>query len=1142
MTNYTPCVVDIAPITDVESETSTDGDPIERSRASFPSPSSMPCNTRQRRRRVMLISSNNNKSKDSNRRAFVGQEQMMLIRILAKKSLTFLLLTTIAMIIHVIVLEKEKNHPYDRLGVGVLALSVIPATTRTKSSNLYRRSSRNARGAHSLLTVLQSEPPSSSSPIDSTRSDNNNVDLLPTVEEIGELISQLDSTAENENMERTEAETAVSAEETETGLIKRITKTGRKYTSPKTARGQSRDQRYGTTKRNGTKATTTVTPKSMSHDRQQKQKQNQRQWNSKKQQQPKKKKTLSNHQTTPWMAGYHTSRKTQEKIQQTFEAVTKKESVRRILRPTQRSKRVLDTLLQTQTYLCNPANIVGALTYSVKAMGHAYIQKPDPALRRTLYDVFDILHELLVEKQDDKPRIAFQPRQLCNVIWAIAKHVDRDPGLLPSSSSSSRSSTSIPSSLNTDVKTDEGKSDDNGISNKRDTQEGRLDELIDEIAGQLTELLRDEQHEPTEKDTHDEQQKKENSNNNYLKKSAPSRPLMPSTPSKTNLKTGEICMACWAYGKLRPRVIPPGRVVRPQMGRVRQKDISTRRSSPTDRQNIITLKHESWGSRRPFLGPSTLINDKSDDLDTERDYSGTDGDIIDDFFDAVGAALCERRNPNDQTNGVVTKSHHTTSRLEECRWSELANIGWAFASHGISRSADSERLLNHLSFVTANRLAKDGTVATKSNPNLLVRDVAQIIWSLGTLQSDNFRIADGLLDVVDSLIENLQIGKEVGTSFRKGRPLQHWCCADLVQVTIALAHARIDETLLLQSLYEEGIHRLMEGTSESSVTSIGNIADGRRTFHPWEVSIMLWAQARLSLTDPQGTMFEEFATDAPGYFLQALKDHKGSFRDARIGPQEQANIAWSLVVLEKFDSPDAIELLNSIFINSARTCKEEGVIQLDHANQLWQAYFILAEDCPMAVADIPDWFVEYLSDKWTQEKARDKLSSARHKQLSSLLQLMGIDHVNESDEDIDVAIILKPNANWVYQTDTDDWDDERPSPSAESTDKMMLAVEFDGPNHFTRVEHLNRRGDPGSFEPPRALGHTVLKYRLLKKQGWTVVRVPYYEFDRIPFWASMERQRYLQRKLKTSASIEFSEVDVSEYKALTPNRIESRFD
>jgi hypothetical protein len=38
-----------------------------------------------------------------------------------------------------------------------------------------------------------------------------------------------------------------------------------------------------------------------------------------------------------------------------------------------------------------------------------------------------------------------------------------------------------------------------------------------------------------------------------------------------------------------------------------------------------------------------------------------------------------------------------------------------------------------------------------------------------------------------------------------------------------------------------------------------------------------------------------------------------------------------------------------------------------------------------------------------------------------------------------------------------------------------------------------------------------------------------------------ERQRYLQRKLKTHANIKFSETDISEYKTLTPNR-GSRFD
>jgi len=103
----------------------------------------------------------------------------------------------------------------------------------------------------------------------------------------------------------------------------------------------------------------------------------------------------------------------------------------------------------------------------------------------------------------------------------------------------------------------------------------------------------------------------------------------------------------------------------------------------------------------------------------------------------------------------------------------------------------------------------------------------------------------------------------------------------------------------------------------------------------------------------------------------------------------------------------------------------------------------------------------------------------------------------------------------------------------------LLYDRFDGPAHFTKQR--NFYGVQVTKEPPRALGHTVLKYILLKKQGWTVIRIPFYEFDRIPFWASMERQRYLQRKLKTHENLRFSGADVSEYKAHVPNK-QSRFD
>jgi hypothetical protein len=288
------------------------------------------------------------------------------------------------------------------------------------------------------------------------------------------------------------------------------------------------------------------------------------------------------------------------------------------------------------------------------------------------------------------------------------------------------------------------------------------------------------------------------------------------------------------------------------------------------------------------------------------------------------------------------------------------------------------------------------------------------------------------------------------------------------------------------------------------------------------------------LTGQLGGEYDDFAQDAPKFFLKALRGSGGSLTKARIGPQEQANTVWSLVVLEQYHTNEAVKLINLIFQEAARSCKDDKTVQLEHAHQLWQAYFILQEDCPEAVKDVPEWFVTYLREKWSLEKARDKLSSARHRSLSNTLQLMGVDHINEHDEDIDVAIILQPNAAWVHQTEV--FDD---SETSIDDDNLLVAVEFDGPNHFTRINDSSSSTSPPG--PPRALGHTVLKYNLLKKQGWTVVRVPYYEFDKIPFWASMERQRYLQRKLKTHANIQFSQVDVSEYKALVPNR-KSRFD
>ncbi len=50
--------------------------------------------------------------------------------------------------------------------------------------------------------------------------------------------------------------------------------------------------------------------------------------------------------------------------------------------------------------------------------------------------------------------------------------------------------------------------------------------------------------------------------------------------------------------------------------------------------------------------------------------------------------------------------------------------------------------------------------------------------------------------------------------------------------------------------------------------------------------------------------------------------------------------------------------------------------------------------------------------------------------------------------------------------------------------ERRIAIEFDGPSHFTR----------NTLEP---LGHTRLRDRLLSAMGWRVVSIPFFEWDRL---------------------------------------------
>uniref|UniRef100_A0A7S4S649 RAP domain-containing protein n=1 Tax=Ditylum brightwellii TaxID=49249 RepID=A0A7S4S649_9STRA len=587
-------------------------------------------------------------------------------------------------------------------------------------------------------------------------------------------------------------------------------------------------------------------------------------------------------------------------------------------------------------------------------------------------------------------------------------------------------------------------------------------------------------------------------------------------------------------------------------------------------------------------------------------------DITNKLFDAIARELLllreeQGRNSNscDSYNGnneVMMKQSlpRPLALLQTCTWAELTNIAYSYAMRGRYQEntfsgslahevvLEATHRLHHLSSLESTTATKTTATTKEGGKEVLhhhpiPRDVAQLAWSVGVMQADNYHLGDSFVSLIDA-IGDFYI---FGSGSRKTRPLRDLNCADLVQLSISLAHGRIDDVRLLRELYHEALCRLKREDQEQ----ITKARYGHRTkFHGWEISILLWVQASLYLTSKLegGGVYDEFSNVSTKVLLKRIQNmekvdcEKSTNVTSReeieavskigLGSQERANLAWSLTVLERYDTEESMELLRRIFCaSSAITAttnindpsslsssfppqqQNNNMIQLEHAHQLYQSYTILQHDCPSAVSTISPSFATFLTDRWSVEKSRRKSSSARHLTISRTLDLMKVPHVNEHEEDIDVAIVLKGDSNWtngaaggnivdksyeknrVERNEENDWRGQQQN--------RKVAVEFDGPHHFTRVRPIitTRMASTVSKTSPRALGHTVLKYRLLKKKGWTVVRVPFYEFDKIPFWASMERQRYLQRLLKTHANIRFSDVDVSEYQAIVPNR-KSRFD
>ena len=756
----------------------------------------------------------------------------------------------------------------------------------------------------------------------------------------------------------------------------------------------------------------------------------------------------------PWKADYLISRNTQAKIRAvvSFSNDTSHErngegsKVDKL----RTSIRILSVLIDdTLPENCNEVNVLHALTLSAKiyppplSPEEGFTAKEQALrmqFRSKLVDTLKIVSELVSDRR-------LNGRQLTNAAWAIVRHHITNSAL-----------------------ENHGNKDDIFFSSQD------IEELLDSIALQLIERS------PSSTLLNDNMTEKE----------------------PTLLKPAELSMAAWAYAMAKPRNCPTGWSFPPQETRIppnilrKKNKINGMTSSEEDRLKQTQQKQRDEIVFEETLDFATFSDDGADmNVNTIQVEEEIEMSTVDMLFDSIAKSfLVSDYNKRIQDGLDMDDSNKHRSLLQKCTWKELSNLAWSFATHGLGRnpSKDIEAFLIALAKEANGRLFELQNVDSmeKKRQLPLPRDLSTLAWSLGVLQVDNYRLSKYLADFIDAIALTISRVQE--------RPFEEWKSADIVQLGISLAHGRIDHKSLLHELFAEALLKI-----ESEDESLNNY---KGSFQSWELSVLLWVQAKLHLTSHQGKIYEKFAhavVDGLAHRLQKIDIDIKDMDISRIGigSQEQANLAWSLTVLELY-TPDSITLLQSIFAaaSSVKAGTDEragSFIKLEHAHQLWQALFILRADCPEAVQHVPSSFGKFLNEKWDDEKSREKKSSHRHRALSQTLDFMRVAHYNEHDDDIDIAIVLKePNSEWTHAAKKYNKNDKK-----EECSNPKVAVEFDGPTHFTRISDENIKKIKGEVVIPRALGHTVIKYRMLKIKGWTVVRVPYYEFDKIPFWASM---------------------------------------
>ena len=173
--------------------------------------------------------------------------------------------------------------------------------------------------------------------------------------------------------------------------------------------------------------------------------------------------------------------------------------------------------------------------------------------------------------------------------------------------------------------------------------------------------------------------------------------------------------------------------------------------------------------------------------------------------------------------------------------------------------------------------------------------------------------------------------------------------------------------------------------------------------------------------------------------------------------QEVANTLWALATLGWQADVEMAAVFQKLV--HALVC-DSGLLELSasHLSQLLQAH-LASQFLGLGLIALPPSVLE-VAVKSRREEARRVTVSNAQRQVGESLHRLGVAHELEYI-----------TADGLFSIDL-------------AVVDRRIALEFDGPSHFTR----------NTLEP---LGHTRLRDRLLSAMGWHVVSIPFFDWDRL---------------------------------------------